>query len=146
MSQENVEIVEALYRATDVDWVRLVRDDALWAAWIESIAQLRHPDIEVVRSTGPNQEGDRGVGADGMRAAMLDWFAPLDSFEREVEKTIDLGERVLVLTHERGRLHGSEAEVEMSGSHLLTFRDGKIARWETFADRAEALKAVGLEE
>jgi ketosteroid isomerase-like protein len=81
-----------------------------------------------------------------LRAALLYWFAPLDSFEREVEKMIDLGERVLVLDRQHMRVHGSNARVEMKGSQLYTFRDGKIAGYETFTDRAEALKAVGLEE
>jgi hypothetical protein len=29
---------------------------------------------------------------------------------------------------------------------VWTFRDGKVIRWSIFKDRAEALKAVGLEE
>jgi hypothetical protein len=29
---------------------------------------------------------------------------------------------------------------------VWTFRDGKIARFDIYEDRAEALKAVGLEE
>jgi ketosteroid isomerase-like protein len=31
-------------------------------------------------------------------------------------------------------------------AHVLTFRDGKIARVGVYYDRSDALKAVGLEE
>jgi len=53
--------------------------------------------------------------------------------------------RVLVLTHGLGRPEGSEHEVKTTGATIWTFRDGKIARVENYADRAEALKAAGVE-
>jgi ketosteroid isomerase-like protein len=39
-----------------------------------------------------------------------------------------------------------EAEVEIIGASIATIRDGKLARWEDYADRDEALTAVGLRE
>jgi hypothetical protein len=39
-----------------------------------------------------------------------------------------------------------EAEVEMIAAAILTCRRGKVARWEDWANRAEALEAVGLRE
>jgi hypothetical protein len=39
VSQENVEMVKALfYEPADRDWVRIARDDALWASWIDTLA------------------------------------------------------------------------------------------------------------
>ena len=39
-----------------------------------------------------------------------------------------------------------EAEVEMIAAALLTFREGRVARWEDYAERAAGLEAVGLSE
>jgi ketosteroid isomerase-like protein len=37
-----------------------------------------------------------------------------------------------------------DAEVEIIGASIATIREGKLARWEDYADRATALEAVGL--
>jgi ketosteroid isomerase-like protein len=57
-----------------------------------------------------------------------------------------LRERVLLLQSSSGRLEGSAKEVKLAPAVVYTVRDGKIARFEPYADRAEALEAVGLRE
>jgi hypothetical protein len=37
-----------------------------------------------------------------------------------------------------------DAEVEIIAASIATIRDGKMARWEDYADRAEALEAAGV--
>ena len=55
----------------------------------------------------------------------------------------DLGDRVLTLTHMRGRgRDGIEAVLEMG--HVWTFREGLIARMDAFADPRKALEVAGL--
>jgi ketosteroid isomerase-like protein len=44
----------------------------------------------------------------------------------------------------RGRSSG--VELEMPATWVVEFREGKIARWQTFTDRSEAFAAVGLSE
>ena len=39
-----------------------------------------------------------------------------------------------------------DAEVKLTGASLWTVLDGLIVRMESYTDRDEALKAVGLEE
>jgi ketosteroid isomerase-like protein len=39
-----------------------------------------------------------------------------------------------------------ETEVELIGAAILTFREGKLARWGDYVERADALEAVGLSE
>jgi hypothetical protein len=39
-----------------------------------------------------------------------------------------------------------ETEVEIIAAATLTFKEGKIARWEDHADRAAALEAAGVAE
>ena len=48
MSQENVELVLALYPASDVDFVQLFGDDSLWAEQAEAMAPFVHTDLERV--------------------------------------------------------------------------------------------------
>jgi hypothetical protein len=59
---------------------------------------------------------------------------------------IDCGERVISFSHDYAYPWDSAAEVALPApAGVWTFRDGKIARFDIYEDRAEALKAVGLE-
>jgi ketosteroid isomerase-like protein len=53
-----------------------------------------------------------------------------------------------VLVHWRHDVRGraSGADVEINYWIVVTFREGRIARDQWFADRAEALEAAGLQE
>jgi ketosteroid isomerase-like protein len=55
-----------------------------------------------------------------------------------------LRERVLLLQSSSGRLEDSTNEVTLTPAVVSTIRDGKIARFEPYADPADALEAVGL--
>ena len=79
-----------------------------------------------------------------MRQTWLDWLEPWATYRVTLEEVIDAGDRVVVLTRHHGRREGMDAEVELIAAAIFTFRDGKLARWEDWANRAEALKAVGL--
>ena len=145
MSQENVEIVLGLYQASDVDYVALYRDDSLWAELAEELAPFVHADFETVLVALGSEKRYPG-GLDGLRAFLLDWLAPWTTYRIENDQAIDLGERVLVLSHDRGRREGSSQEVRGSQGALWTIRDGKIARLIAYGTSADALKAVGLEQ
>jgi hypothetical protein len=99
MSQENVEIVLGLYPGPDVDYVPLFRDDSLWAEFAEALAPATGAALECVwyQLGGPR----RYAGLDGLRAWMLDWTAPWVAYRIETEEAIDLGERILLLNHDR---------------------------------------------
>ena len=62
-----------------------------------------------------------------------------------VERLVDLGDRVLLLTveHLRGR---DGIEVTQPAANIVTFREGKIVRFEGYWNRQTALEAEGLEE
>ena len=55
-------------------------------------------------------------------------------------------DRVLERGDFGGMRRGSSIETLASYTVIFTFRDGQISRVDYFSDRAEALKAVGLEE
>ena len=147
MSQENVDLVQRLHSEvlhSEMDIAQVLRNDDVWAARVEAVAAFYHPDVESVRLGLP--DGRTYTGLDGLRNLWLEWLAPWTTYRIEAEDVIDLGDRVLVLAHVFGRLEGSQAEVENTVASVWTLRDGKIARAEFYIDRAEALKAVGLEE
>jgi hypothetical protein len=144
MSQENVDLVIGLYPAPEVDYVPLYRDDGLWAEWAQALAPFVHADFECVQHAFGSER--RFAGLDGLRAFMLDWTAPWATYGIETEKVIDLGERVLVLNHDRGRREGSTSEVRGRVAALWTIHEGKVARLDAYTTQGDALKAVGLEE
>jgi ketosteroid isomerase-like protein len=68
-----------------------------------------------------------------------------DEFVFEAEDFVDIGgARVLVLLIITTRGRGSSANVTMRIAWIVTVREARITRIEAFADRAEALEAVGL--
>jgi hypothetical protein len=143
MSQENVELVLGRYPAPEVDNVRLYRDDGLWTEWAEAQAPFFHADFECVLYALGSEKRYTG-GLDGLRAFLLDWMAPWVSYRIETDKAIDLGERILVLSHDCGRRDGGTQEVRGRLGAVWTIRDGKIARLDTYGTRAGAFEAVGL--
>src|SRR5271154_5206688 len=109
MSQENVDLVLALTPAPDVDLAQLFRDDDVWAAAVEAMAPFFHRDFECVGTVFGIERTYSGI--DGFRDFELDWLAPWASFRAEVEKTVDVAERVLVLYRVFGRHLNSEQEI-----------------------------------
>jgi ketosteroid isomerase-like protein len=137
MSRENVELLLRLQPDRHVDLVRLFCDEHRWAAFTDTAAPFYHADFQSVTTV-------LGTGMDGFRALWRDWLAPWATYRTEVERAVDLGERVLVLNRSFGRLEGSTQEVGEAPAGVWTVRDGKIARGELYLDRADALAAAGL--
>ncbi|HLM27475.1 MAG TPA: nuclear transport factor 2 family protein [Thermoleophilaceae bacterium] len=59
---------------------------------------------------------------------------------------LDAGDDVIVEVRERGKGKGSGVPFEGTHVQVWTLRGGKIVRWLLFADKADALEAVGLSE
>ena|SRR2546430_562015 len=130
MSQENVEIVRAMHTTA--------------GAHLAAGLQFMAPDVElhltgVFPDLRPVYRGHEGV------RDFADTFdAPWEELSLEVDQYIELGEQVLTLStfHGKGR---DGIEVSLALAHVWTLRDRQILRMDAYADRAEALKAVGLE-
>jgi ketosteroid isomerase-like protein len=128
VSQENVEIVrEALESGAPLtDYERFA------------------PEAEFDFTAFPDQRLLRGVQE--MRA-----FRDSGPFGRSVSFTVERyvdvdDERVLVLVHATMVGQQSGTPVHNEGAQEFTLREGSIVRMKVYADRSEALKAVGLEE
>jgi hypothetical protein len=140
MSQENVEIVLAANAVFEPDLVRWLQDDAVWNAFAARLyADFEHVSVNRVEDTVVHHN------AAALRRGWSMWVAPWESYRQEIDEALDCGERVLLLVTHFARASGTNHEVEMKGASLWTVRDGKILRFASYTDRAEALKAVGLE-
>jgi ketosteroid isomerase-like protein len=104
-----------------------------------------HPDVEIDGRNLP----DGGVyrGHDGLLEHVTRWADMWEDWRVELDRFIDAGDdRVVVLTHERGRNKATGMELDALHAELYTVRDGQIVRWQGFSVRAEALEAAGLRE
>jgi uncharacterized protein len=101
-------------------------------------------DVELV-PFGAAFQGKSYRGHDGA----LDWWdneivPNWESFEVIAEDCEHVGAQLLVFGRWRARGRSSGVDLETPATWVVEVRDGKIARWQTFTDRGEALEAVGL--
>ena len=131
MSQANVEVIRAMY--------------GHWARG-DFPAHFIDPDVEHSRigAQTPDMEGEwRGIEALSHQNA--EYLRSFSDLRIEAEEIIDLDdERVLVLSRHtaQGKLSGAPIEHELGD--LFTLRAGKVVRYDSYWDRAEGMKAVGL--
>jgi ketosteroid isomerase-like protein len=123
---------------------QLFRNDEMWVAFTAAMASVFRRDFECVVATSMGVTTYGGLG--GLREAWLHWLKPWATYRTEVEEIAHLPPRVLVLYRNFGRLEGSTEEVRTDNAAVWTFGNGKLARAEFYADRTEAVKAVGMEE
>jgi ketosteroid isomerase-like protein len=132
MSQENVEIVRAAYRAFN-------------AGDMDALREFYDPGAIVVRGLEGWPEGEEPVvGREAIIRSFQEGREAWDADALEMAGLIDLGDRVVVRQVWRGIGRGPAARIEWTV--VCTLRKGKIFLLEQFWDHAEALEAVGLSE
>jgi ketosteroid isomerase-like protein len=130
MSEENVELVHAVY-------------DRLNVGGAEAVRKLLDPDV--VFKEPPEQPGATAFhGMDAAIEGFGKWSENWEMHRIEPERLIDLGDRVLSLEHHR--LRGRDGvEVEADSATIWTLRRGKVIRVEAWWDQGTALKIAELE-
>jgi ketosteroid isomerase-like protein len=141
-SRENVDLVRE--HIGDVDLARVLRDDEAWAARLSEIEPHFKDDFEfVVLVPG---EPVTGKGFDEFRVRFLDWIEPWETYQPNIEQIIDLGDRVVVLGRDHGRIKGADHNIEgPKGLVLYHFDAGRVTRVEYYFDRDQGLRAVGVD-
>jgi ketosteroid isomerase-like protein len=129
MSQENVEIVRAIYNA----WARNE---------FPGPAHLLDADIVYVNPERAIEPGTRHGLAAFSRAVEQVFVEGWEMWQYEPERFTEHGDRVAVVLRYRARGRGSQVEVEGRISALWTLRGGKVVRFEWFHGPAEALEAM----
>jgi ketosteroid isomerase-like protein len=134
VSKQNVETLRVAYDAWNQGDLRAVLDEM-------------HPDVEWEENPDVYPGLDRMYeGHDGFMKRQQDAFEAWEWFRVEQQEFIDAGEHVVAFLRLAAKGRHSGVEVEMTVYDVFTFRDGKVARHRLFANRAEALEAVGLGE
>ena len=136
MSEENVAFVRGLYEgAAGMD------KQALLDILPEAVAQAFTEDALWEEDPG---RADQQVwrGHDGICASWRRWLDQWDDWSFEIADVEDQGDRVFVVGHEHGRGQSSGANVSATNYMVLTFRDGKISRYQEFYDEQQARAAL----
>ena len=132
MASANLDLVRSFFAA----WERGDFSSNEWA----------HPEIEFVIADGPAAGTWTGVAgaAEGWRA----WLGAWEEFRGGADEYRELDdERVLVLTHYRGRGKTSGLELgqmRTKGASLFHVREGKVTRFVLYWDRERALADLDL--
>jgi ketosteroid isomerase-like protein len=133
MSQEKVDALRAVYD----EWAKgnFQAGGDLWDQRVLFIPIAELPD-------SGDYHGPEGVSR-FMRGFLESWT----EYTIAAEKFTEVGDSVVVAT----RQHGTGRDSGIAGgrsrqTHVWTFRGGAVIRFEAFANRAEALEAVGLSE
>jgi limonene-1,2-epoxide hydrolase len=130
---------------TDEEMIAVVRRlaDAFNRRDYEAVAELVHPDIELVRTGGMSSV--KGI------AALREWMEP-DAIEEQHFELLEgrvNGDKVFVRIHSTGRGAGSGIPLDLVVPGVFTLDDqGLVKEAQGFLphEEAEALEAAGLSE
>jgi ketosteroid isomerase-like protein len=132
MSQENVERVLGAYARFN-------------AGEKEPSLENWYEDAEYVASSeDPDADTHRGIEA--IRQQFARWVEAYPDLRVEPLETRGNADKVFVWVRFIGHGAASGLPIDMELAHVCTVRDGKTVRLVEYTDRADALKAVGLEE
>ena len=133
MSRENVELMQAMLTAYN-------------ERGVEAMLPYIDPEFEVTVPPSLSVEPDTYRGHDGMRHYFESFADVMDEVRFEAEAFFDAGDKVVAETRlvTRGRETG--LQVEQTVVQVWTVRGGRAVRAEVYPTRAEALRAVGLED
>jgi ketosteroid isomerase-like protein len=131
VESENLEIVRRMYERRE--------------AGDMYVGEYVHPEIEFARfgAETPDFAGE-WRGTEGLRRATAEYLNVWEDYRFEVDRMVDLGDRILVLETQTARGKRSGATISQEVGAILTLRDGLIVRWEYYWERADALAAAGV--
>jgi ketosteroid isomerase-like protein len=132
--------------ATASDIVEVVLDGYAQynrGAWEPSLDHW-HEDAEYLAAPeDPDSALHRGI--DAIRRLFASWREVFPDLRVEVHEARAHRNRVFAWVRLVGRGAASGLPIYMELAHVFTMREGRTARLVEYMDRAEALKAVGLE-
>jgi ketosteroid isomerase-like protein len=129
MAQGTRELLETAFEAFNRDGV-------------QAVLPLVHEDVEVfIQDDLPN--GGRWDGHEAWLEMDRAWEEAWEDFQVELLGVEERGERALVRVRQRGRARGSGIEIDGEFWYVIGLRDGKLALWHLYADRARAEACIG---
>jgi ketosteroid isomerase-like protein len=105
------------------------------------------PDFEFFPAivTGVEGQGSSVRGADEIRQFFSELDELWETFRIDVEEYREIGEQVVCVTRLHAKGRGSGVEFDQPVAMVLWFRDGKMARAQSFLDRSAATEAASQE-
>jgi ketosteroid isomerase-like protein len=103
--------------------------------------ELMDPDIEYVNPTDAVEPGTR-KGFDQYQAALGKVREIFGDAEIEVDRVLELGDRVAAKVRMRIQLDARGFDTVVDQSHLWTFRDRRAVRFEWFTDPQRAIQML----
>jgi ketosteroid isomerase-like protein len=131
MSQEDVELVRWAFTSNPSRFFGLLDDNVE----LDARRQAHLPGAVL-----------SGRGREVVERYCREYWGTWAGYSAEPQEYIEAGDHVVVEVRERGRGKGSGVPFETTHFQVWTIRDGRLVRWLLFADKAEALEAVGLSE
>ena len=134
MSQENVEIVEAI-------WAEFVRGRFPADRFTEDVTWH-------VAADEPEGGADSGpiCGHADIQRMLASFWETVDDSWVEADEFVDAGDRVVVRWRGGGVGRSSRLSVEWRESHVYAVNAGRVIEVREYRDFDEALEAVGLSE
>ena len=83
-------------------------------------------------------------GDDGYLELWRYWLEAFEDIRWDPEEIIDLGDKLLVTTQQRGHGSGSGVAVSKPVFQLFGFQRGLVVRQDDFLDRSKALEAAEI--
>jgi hypothetical protein len=158
VSEGDVELARRLFPGP-IDLASLFGDPAALAAYREHMEPIVHPEVVTVGPPGlfpvegpgieklDGEAGPTAVGLDGLVTAYGEFMSAFDRYEATPVDYIDAGDGRVVLEVDLVVSSKTDGvEIAGDGSNLMTFRDGKLVRLESFLSRSGARHAAGLED
>lgn len=140
MSRDNIENAKRGYALVS-DAVK----SGNWDAVRRYVEERFDPEV-VLKPAGVLPETEEMRGRDGAVRFLATQTEAFDALRFESQEFIEAADRLVVTLRISGHARHSGIEIESDRSHVFTYRDGKVLQMEVYADRAEALEAVGLRD
>jgi ketosteroid isomerase-like protein len=129
MSGANIELVRHVYEH--------------WISGDFSRGDAFDPEVEFEMPDWP--EGTRTRGREAMARTWLGTLAAWEDFRAAPGEFFEAGDRVVVVTHVRGRGRGSGIETRAETATVWTIRDRKVVHLALYWDVAKAFDVAGLD-
>ena len=124
--------------------------ESAFAAWnrgdIDAFAGHVAEDVAWLEVSGrPESGGDlERFGRERMRESLRSLFDAWESYDLDVERIYDLGDRIVAIVREVARGRASGLEVDSRWGYVVTVEGGEIVRVEAYRDADHALRVTGL--
>ena len=143
------EELAVLFRAgfpDGTDIARVVRDDAMWAAFSQPFAALLDPEFVYEDNYLPDHVGETYRGLDGWRRAWIGFVEPYEEMAYELERIVG-SDDCFVSTHRvRAKARHSGIVQDFQAAYIWTYRDGRLIHAQGFREADQALRIAGLLE